>query len=1007
MAINRIEFGILSPDEIRRNSVALIQCSEMYENKRPKIGGLADPRMGCTDRDMTCYTCNGTVNTCPGHFGHIELNTGLFHIGFIKVVKKILECVCHKCSRFRLTKDDTRYKRLLHANNKFKTAWDLAKTKVACAHCETQLFPIRRQGITLFQDPRKIDPELGRIELTPDLARQILEHMSDETCELIGLNPVQARPEWMVLTVLPVPPPCVRPSITMDYNGRGEDDLTHMLNNIIRYNKLVEKDSASEKLLAGWKEQLHIHVTSYMDNEFSGVPPALQKGGRPIKSICARLKGKEGRIRGNLMGKRVDFSARTVITGDPNLSIEDVGVPLSVAQNLTYPETINERNITKFQAIVDSPKPYPSVKFVLKEKGGRRIDMKFAKRRPVLQIGDVVERHMVDGDLVLFNRQPTLHKMSAMAHRARIMTGSTFRLNVNVCASYNADFDGDEMNMHMPQSVESRAELHELSRVSTLLVSGQSSKPVNALVQDGLTGVYLFTQQETFLTRDKVMQLMMEEPPVRDTKANFTTRAMLPAPCILKPVPLWSGKQIFSALLPPVQYSTRGDEGDVLIRNGELVKGVVCKKTVGTASGGLIHLLWLDFGADVARDFLDTLARMMSRWLTTRGFSVGIGDTTIPVDVQQHIKDLIDQQYKKTDLTLNMYRDGQLMAKGGMTVEETKELQVQDFLSKARDGSGNMVNAALNHTNNIKRMIGAGSKGSALNISQITAVVGQQIVDGCRVPFGFESHRTLPHFLAYDDSPESRGFVRHSLVHGLAPHEVFFHAMGGREGLIDTAVKTADSGYIQRRLVKSLEDVFVQYDGTVRNARGDVIQFLYGEDGFDGAELEHLHLDLPGLSDAELHTSFFNEFCPQELDVIKRDRDFLRHHYRSSDEKIGVPVNLIRLKKYAIQRDRHGNRNGDLVPANVLFDRVSVLREKLRPARILYCGDHNPSHLFGIFLSSTFATRKIGHLSAPAIDWLLDRTEQLYNKALVHAGEAVGVVAAQSIGEPATQMTLK
>ena len=439
MSITRIEFGVLSPEEVIRHSVAEIVHSDPLLNKNPRTGGLADPRMGCNSKDSKCYTCLGTVNSCPGHSGVIKLNSPVYHIGFIKVVKKILESVCHKCSRYRLTPDDPRYSRLLHAKNKFKVSWDLAKTKFVCGYedCRTQLFPIRRQGVTLFLDPRKIDRRLTRIVLQPDRARQILEHMTDETCRLIGLNPKAARPEWMILTTISVPPPSVRPCVAMDFNGRGEDDLTHMLNNIVRYNNLVEKDDQT-RMVAGWKEQLQIHVTSYIDNEVSGVPPSLQKGGRPIKSICARLKGKEGRIRSNLMGKRVDFSARTVITGDPNLSIEEVGVPVSVAMNLTFPETISALNIDHFQRLVNKGPSYPSVKFVVKQNGKRRIDMKFAKRRPLLDIGDVVERHMVNGDLVLFNRQPTLHKMSAMAHRVRIMPGNTFRLNVNVCASYNA-----------------------------------------------------------------------------------------------------------------------------------------------------------------------------------------------------------------------------------------------------------------------------------------------------------------------------------------------------------------------------------------------------------------------------------------------------------------------------------------------------------------------------------------------------------------------------------------
>lgn len=444
--VKNVQFGVLSPDEIRSMSVVKVEHKDLYENKDPKIGGLCDPRMGCVERNMECYTCGFKIDICPGHFGHIELNAPMFHVGFIKVVKKILECVCHKCGRFRLLPTDQRYKKLQKVSSKFDYAWEFAKTKMVCEYpdCESQLLPLRRQNITLYLDPKKIDKKAERIYISAAHAREILCKISDDTCRLIGLDPEKTRPEWMIVTVLPVPPPCVRPSVTMDTQGRGEDDLTSTLKDIINTNINLKKhmDSSHTKIVNEIKTLLQIYVCSYIDNDVSGLPQAMAKGGRPYKSISARWKGKEGRIRGHLMGKRVDFSARTVITGDPNISIEEVGVPKSVAKNLTFPETVNRLNIHKMQELVDRSPEYPSAKFVILESGkGNRIFLERAKKKPKLHFGDIVERHMVTGDIVLFNRQPTLHKMSMMAHIARVLDYSTFRLNVNVCQSYNADFD--------------------------------------------------------------------------------------------------------------------------------------------------------------------------------------------------------------------------------------------------------------------------------------------------------------------------------------------------------------------------------------------------------------------------------------------------------------------------------------------------------------------------------------------------------------------------------------
>ena len=444
--IKRVQFGILSPNDIRNQSVAEIKHVEVYEKGRPKPEGLADVRMGCIEKNMKCYTCFENMVNCPGHFGHIELKSPVYHIGFIKMVKKILECICLKCARFRLLPTHPKYLALQRVQDKFSFAWDAAKGKKReCPYedCGAQLYQLKRTGVSLYL----MDKKAGNTPLTASEARTILEQISDDTCRLIGLNPEQARPEWMIITVLPVAPPCVRPSVNMDLNGRGEDDLTHVLSNILRYNnQLKSKEKRdSGRSIADAKEQLQIHVTSLIDNDVAGVPQTFHKGGRPINSISSRLKGKQGRIRAHLMGKRGDFSARTVITGDPYLSIEEVGVPISIAKTLTFPERVTSLNLERMQGLVDSCPAYPSANYVVKGDTNVRVDIRSAPNKPLLEIGDLVERHMITGELVLFNRQPTLHKMSMMTHKVRVMPYSTFRLNVNVCSSYNADFDGDEV----------------------------------------------------------------------------------------------------------------------------------------------------------------------------------------------------------------------------------------------------------------------------------------------------------------------------------------------------------------------------------------------------------------------------------------------------------------------------------------------------------------------------------------------------------------------------------
>jgi DNA-directed RNA polymerase II subunit RPB1 len=393
----------------------------------------------------------------------------------------------------------------------------------------------------------------------------------------------------MIITYLLVVPPQVRPSVSVDATLRCEDDLTFQYVQILKANdqlKKQEEKGAANHAISDNISLLQFYVATLMNNEMSSAS-SQQRSGRPIKAISTRLKGKEGRLRGNLMGKRVDFSARTVITPDPNLSLDELGVPLSIALNLTFPEVVTPMNIEYCRKLVENgPTEWPGAKYIVRD-DGIRIDLRYLKKRSDIHLayGYVVERHMQNGDYVLFNRQPSLHKMSIMGHRVRVLPYSTFRLNLSVTTPYNADFDGDEMNMHLPQSLETKAEIVEIMHVPKQIVSPQSNRPVMGIVQDSLIGVKLFTHRDTFISLDALMNLVMW---ISDFDGN------IPVPAVLKPRPLWTGKQIFSLILPHInliRFTSNHDEKlsgqmnhfdtEVLIEKGELIMGIVCKRTVG------------------------------------------------------------------------------------------------------------------------------------------------------------------------------------------------------------------------------------------------------------------------------------------------------------------------------------------------------------------------------------------------------------------------------------------
>jgi len=830
--------------------------------------------MGWTDPDAAAATDSRDrerlEKPSPGFFGRLELAQPVYHPYFINTVVDVLKCVSYETSELRLSRDSPQFKRAQARGRRVGSSpGELLRAMVSesqgVKQCPTtgQVQPdykVYRQHF-LIEARRKVDESSGYPaleEVRAERAWDILRKITDTDARALGLAPEHCRPEWMILRSLPVSPPTVRPAVEMEASGmESHDDITSVLNDIVKTNiqlqQALNRGAASHETDQLWQAVSH-HVWTMMNNTFPGVPVLRNKQENPVKSIAERLKGKHGRVRWNLMGKRVDFSARSVITGDANIGIDELGVPYSVAANLTFPEAVTPQNRDRLQAMVaagrNPPLGTPGAQWVKLRDGQVQQTSYATVRERLLEVGDVVGRQLATGDVVLFNRQPSLHKMSMMGHRVRVLPYSTFRMNVTVTSPYNADFDGDEMNMHVPQSHEARAEMRELMMVPRNLVSGQANKPVVGMVQDNLVGARMMTVRDCFLDRATVMSVCLH---LEDWDGR------LPVPAILAPRPLWTGKQIFSLMCPDINlrsvssWGAGEDEPDstpedtrVLIERGELLTGVLCKNTLGTSSGGLVHTIWLQLGADPARLFLNHCNFIVTAWLVTRGFSVGVGDCVVESDTMKAIDDAIEAAKLDVGELITRYKQKKLEAGPGKTVQETFEEQVSKRLNEARNETGKLVREAVPETNNIKRMASSGSKGKDINLAQIIACVAQQNVDGRRIKEGFKG-RTLPHFPKGDLGPEARGFVQNSYLFGLTPQEFFFHACGGREGLIDTAVKTATSGYIQRKFIKSLEDLIVGYDGTVRNALGEVVQFLYGEDGLDPAQLERTRIAQAGM----------------------------------------------------------------------------------------------------------------------------------------------------------------
>ncbi|HKL27896.1 MAG TPA: DNA-directed RNA polymerase subunit A' [Natrialbaceae archaeon] len=934
--IGEISFGLMNPEEYREMSATKIITADTYDDDGFPIDmGLMDPRLGVIDPGLECKTCGKHSGSCNGHFGHIELAAPVIHVGFTKLIRRLLRGTCRECSRLTLAEEEKdefrdRLKTTIElgqdVNDVTKAAIRQARKKDVCPHCGEVQYDIQHEKPTTYYEVQDVltgdyseiiaeamqpdeDAEddvgtspqeladdtgidLGRIneilsgefrpreeqrkalesalsvdlteedmnKLMPSDIRDWFEDIPDEDIEVLGIDPEKSRPEWMILTVLPVPPVTARPSITLDNGQRSEDDLTHKLVDIIRINQRFMENreaGAPQLIIEDLWELLQYHVTTFMDNEISGTPPARHRSGRPLKTLSQRLKGKEGRFRGSLSGKRVNFSARTVISPDPTLSLNEVGVPDRVAKEMTQTMNVTERNLEDARRYVrNGPDGHPGANRV------RRPDGKTVKILPKakedlaekIEPGWEVQRHLVDGDIVIFNRQPSLHRMSIMAHEVVVMPYKTFRLNTTVCPPYNADFDGDEMNMHALQNEEARAEARSLMRVQEQMLSPRMGENIIGAIQDHITGTYLLTHRNPHFNETQALDLL---------RATHIDELPAPSGTDENDTPYWTGRDLFSELLPDdLSLEFTSEAGDtVVIESGQLIEGTIDDSAVGAFGGEIVDTVAKVYSKTRARRLINEVSALAMRSIMHFGFSIGIDDETIPQAAQDQIDEAIESAYERVEELVDVYERGELESLPGRTVDETLEMKILQTLNNARDNAGDIAEDHFADDNPAVVMADSGARGSMLNLTQMAGAVGQQAVRGERINRGYED-RTLSHYEPNDLSAEAHGFVEHSYTGGLTPREFFFHAMGGREGLVDTAVRTSKSGYLQRRLINALSELETQYDGTVRDTSDTIVQFEFGEDGTSPVKVSSTKendIDVDKIADRVIEAEFDDE----------------------------------------------------------------------------------------------------------------------------------------------------
>ena len=989
-----VQFGIANPENLLKRSVVEVTTDKTYQNNQPIANGVFDARFGVIENGKVCPTCKQTNQFCPGHFGHIRLARPVYLYQFFDMVEKLANVICLNCSKI-LANEDVVTSLKSTGLSRFKEVRDLRPTPrkdevLQCPHCETAIFKkiakVIGKAATLEgqSNVEGTDP----VVIQPEMILRAFQRMTDEDCRLIGLNPEFARPEWMVCTVLAVPPLTVRPSVVMDDNQRMEDDLTHKLIDILRANdkvrEKIDKEESAE-VLDKYTAKLQYDVATYVDNDIKGLEPSAQRSGRPLRTLKSRFGAKTGRVRGNLMGKRVDFSARSVITPDANIELDELGVPEEIAINLTFPEIVSPYNRDRLLGYVkNGPDKHPGAKSVYLKADDRTVSLRYVNPDTIdIREGDVVHRHLIHGDIVLFNRQPSLHKASMMAHRVVVLPYSTFRLNVSATRPYNADFDGDEMNMHVPQSIASATELRYIASVLRNIVSPRTNSPIIQLFQDTMTGAYRISQPGVKVPEPIAMNIL----------------ARLKLPFVRKGIP-WTGSELISAAFPMMNY-----KGRINLKNGQLEDGNVLQK--GGVSG-LLHVVYTDFGPERCGQLINDIQSIVTQYNLYTGFSVGTSDLIANQTTREFVAEQLKKGRDRVAEILSAVHSGQFVNLQGLSDGAQLEDDISSALKEVAASINTKVIGSLDKANRIVQMVDSGSKGGEQNITQMVALLGQQLIEGKRVQYTLQD-RTLPHFARYDDGVESRGFVQHSFVDGLMPAEFFYHAQAGREGLIDTAVKTSDTGYIQRRLMKSMEDQHVEHDGTVRNVTGSVIQFVYGEDGVDTVAVESQTCELALMTLENIYKEYaltpedVNPFLtgavaetPDMVEELIADREmFVRSVFRfRKNDTVLAPVHLKRLiTKY----ENPYSTKTDLTPAYVVSSLNGFMKE------------FPYNKVFHTLLRYYLAPKKaiITHrLSQKLFDELMRDIRYRYIKSQTHAGEMVGALAAQSIGEPTTQLTL-
>lgn len=985
--INEIQFGILGDKDILDMSVCEIDKTTL----NPEPGSVYDPKLGvCESESGLCVTCEKNVWSCVGHFGHISLAIPV--ILFYKSTVSMLKIFCFQCSRLLMSKEEIE---ILGLKGYDKISNYISEnvtfcTRIGCSWTQPKIRYDSKDNTIIAVVKNKTNVE--NFVMQPEKIKMIFDKVINEDVELLGIDVNMFHPKNLVLTKFPgIPTNCRPRMITPDITS--DDDLSITLVDIIKNNHLLQKDSNNEKARA----VLKFKIQTFCDNSRGTALHTTNQ--RPITGLKERITKKTGHVRQNMMGKRCDRTARTVVGGDSTLRLNEVGVPYEVANIITIPIFVNHMNIEEMTKLVNTP---GKVCVIIKKNGTRlsvaRACMKpgtilnhgdritrnghttvvtnckyelqkddiihrkipnsmeekiiptvLPQRRHVqLEIGDKIERYLQNGDYLLLNRQPTLHRNSMQGMKVVLLPGKTFRVNLAITAGFNVDFDGDEFNAFIGQHLESKAELKYISNAKKNILSAQSNKPEMVIVQDSLLGAYVMTKKVFKLSKKDFQQCLMR------ISHNYDYTQRLQQIMLLRGEDVYTAHTLFGFLFPPdFHYKTQNLE----IQYGVLVSGFFDKSSLKGTKSSLIRVLCMEYNENITAEFIDNIQFITNAFLEIFPFSIGIQDCLIGSEIKKkEIKNTSQRFFLEASKVENTTDIGYI-----------RETRINVALNKAKDIGLRIAKDALSPENNFINTVVSGSKGDFFNIAQITGLLGQQNINSQRPQFCLSNNsRTLVHYPECITNDKlkyrSRGFIASSFIDGMHPDEMFFHAMTGREGMTKTAMGTAASGYLQRSIVKINEDLKVEYDGTVRDAKKNIYQYFYGGHGFD-------------VSKVNIDT--------EQNEVFPVDFERLANRLNKGVFGENTDSTLVFLEETEIEQIIEKCKFTTSETLQHAADRVNLKQEALLK-----------KHLSRVKIR----TDKIQEF----IQYVIEK----YNTCKATPGDAVGVLCAQSIGERQTQTTL-